>query len=195
MRIGGYQPLSLCDYPGTPAAVLFTQGCNWRCPYCHNPSLLPLEAGESPYPDKDILERLKQRDKLLQGVVITGGEPTLQPELLPFIESLKKMGFKVKLDTNGSRPGVVAALLARDLIDYCAMDIKAPWEKYDLLTGRARADVAAVQESVKIISRDGVDHHFRTTYARHYLAEKDLATIRQALPQGSAYLIQKCNQD
>ncbi|HOL20202.1 MAG TPA: anaerobic ribonucleoside-triphosphate reductase activating protein, partial [Candidatus Hydrogenedens sp.] len=120
MKIGGIQPFSLSDYPGCVSAILFTQGCNFRCPFCHNPSLVLPELFQSPIPQEEIMQFLHLRMDKLDGVVITGGEPTIHSDLVVFIEQIKEMGYKVKLDTNGSNPQVVEELLQRNLIDYCA---------------------------------------------------------------------------
>ena len=134
MRIGGYVPCSLGDYPGRIAAVVFTQGCNWRCPWCHNPALVYPEQFTASLPEDDVFARLAARRARLDGVVVTGGEPTLQPDLPVFLGRVKALGFLVKLDTNGSRPRVVRELLAAGLVDFVAMDVKAPFARYDDVT-------------------------------------------------------------
>lgn len=191
MIIGGFEPLSLCDFPGTPAAVIFTQGCNWRCRYCHNWSLLP-QSGPNQLNMEDVLRLLIDRRTLLDGVVISGGEPTLQSDLIDFVYTLKDMGFRVKLDTNGSRPSTLETLVSRNLLDYVAMDIKAPWKKYGEIAGVEDVDIKSVQKSVTILSRGSVYHHFRTTYDRDRLSEKDIENIRRLLPTKSTHIIQKC---
>lgn len=192
MLIGGFQPFSLSDYPGRPAAIVFTQGCNFRCPYCHNHSLWPLSVAKPPpHTTKKILEFMSYRQDRLAGVVITGGEPTLQDDLSEFLQELKRMGFSVKLDTNGSRPDVVAALLVDRLVDYIAMDIKAPLEKYTLLCGRL-VDTNAICRSINIIAGGGVPFHFRTTLFRPLLIESDLESLRMILPSNVKHVIQAC---
>lgn len=191
MKIGGFETLSLCDYPGTPAAVVFTQGCNWRCPFCHNRSLLSLTPEEGKYESIAILNILRERRNVLDGVVLTGGEPTLQKDLFSFMVELKAMDYKVKLDTNGTQPVIIDSLLAHSVVDYIAMDIKAPWDKYGALTGDSKVDLNAVRESVEIISRGRAAHHFRTTYPPELLEEHDLEAIRNALPAGSPHIIQE----
>lgn len=124
---------------------------------------------------------------------MSGGEPTLQEDLISFLRELQAMGFAVKLDTNGSNPLIVETLLSQNLVDYIAMDIKAPWDKYELLTGTGDVDIKAVQESIKLISAGGVKHHFRTTYALQFLKEDDIMAIRAGLPAGSPHIIQECN--
>ena len=136
MRIGGFLPLSLCDYPGIPAAVVFTQGCNFRCPFCHNGRLVSRVSVEGQLiPEAEILERLRIRRPALDGVVLSGGEPTLQPDLPRFIALVKSMGYLVKLDTNGSHPEVLEMLIRDRLVDCVAMDIKAAPDYYAALSG------------------------------------------------------------
>lgn len=135
MQIGGLQKFSLLDYPGKISAVVFTQGCNFRCPYCHNPELVDPARYQECLPEEEIFSFLETRRGKLEAVTVTGGEPTLQKSLAPFLRRIKDMGFLVKLDTNGSRPDVLEELLRQKLIDYIAMDIKAPLEKYEAVTG------------------------------------------------------------
>lgn len=190
MRIGGYLPFSLSDYPGLTAAVVFTQGCNFRCPYCHNAALLG-PVGDGAYDADDILRRLERRRGLLQGVVVSGGEPTLQTGLLDFCAAVRKMGFRVKLDTNGSRPAVLHALLKAGVIDYVAMDIKAPAHKYDRLAG-VSVDVEAIEESIATLSQFPVTHHFRTTWVAGMLDEADKPDLLAMVPEGASHVMQTC---
>ncbi|MDD3181117.1 MAG: anaerobic ribonucleoside-triphosphate reductase activating protein [Opitutaceae bacterium] len=162
MRIGGFVPCSLNDFPGRIAAVVFTQSCNWRCPYCHNPALVYPEQFTAPIPVADVLARIEARRGKIDGVVVTGGEPTLQPGLAAFLGKVKRLGLATKLDTNGSRPAVVQALLASGLVDLVAMDLKASWARYAVAVG-VSTDVAAVQETMAILAASGIPHHFRTT--------------------------------
>ena len=189
MHIGGFLPLSLCDYPGHVAAVVFTRGCNFRCPFCHNGHLLE----DAPVPDdlteSDVLARLANRSARLQGVVITGGEPTLQPGLAGFLRRLRPLGLLIKLDTNGSRPAVIEALLAERLIDAIAMDLKAPWAKYRELAGVA-CEVEALRRSVALIANSGLPHQFRTTRVTPLLSDADCAEIARQVPAGSPHVFQ-----
>ena len=189
MRIGGFLPLSLCDYPGRVAAVVFTRGCNFRCPFCHNGHLLDAaDAPDDPAAD-DVLARLAEFAARLQGVVVSGGEPTLQPGLADFLRRIRALRLAIKLDTNGSRPDVLAALLAERLVDFIAMDIKAPWEKYPVLAG-APCDVPALQRSVALIAGSGVPHQFRTTRVMPLLTDADCAAIARQVPAGSPHVFQ-----
>lgn len=189
MVIGGFQPLSLCDFPGTPAAVVFTQGCNWRCPFCHNKSLWEFDK-EACLSVDQLLSTLSERQNILKGVVFTGGEPTLYADIQQVLQSLKQMGYSIKLDSNGSRPEVIKKLLDQNLLDYIAMDIKAPWSKYSLLTGIEKPNVLNLKRSIQLISESGVTHEFRTTHPPHLLNRVDLERIRAFLPQGSLHKIQ-----
>ena len=189
VRIGGFLPLSLCDYPRRVAAVVFTRGCNFRCPFCHNGHLLDgVGAPDDPSED-DVLARLASLAARLQGVVVTGGEPTLHPGLADFLGRIRGLGLAIKLDTNGSRPDVLATLLAARLLDFVAMDIKAPWPRYPELTGTA-CDVAAIQRSVALIAGSGLPHQFRTTRATPLLSSADCDAITRQVPDGSPHVFQ-----
>jgi pyruvate formate lyase activating enzyme len=188
VEIGGFEPFSLCDFPSRPAAVVFTQGCNFRCPFCHNGGLLALKAGS--IPTVEVLDRLAGRRGLLQGVVVSGGEPCLQADLAAFCTSVKALGLAVKLDTNGSRPSVLADLLARRLVDYVAMDIKAPPHLYAKLAGVA-VEWDLIAESIRILAASGVPHQFRTTVVKPLLNDADLDEIASLLPPGSRHVRQQ----
>jgi len=190
MKIAGFQPISLCDYPGRVAAVVFTQGCNFRCPFCHNGGLIPRDvAGQRLMPQGELLQRLAERAMLLEGLVISGGEPTLQGDLIPFVEQVRGLGLLVKLDTNGSRPDVLQALIERRLVDFVAMDVKAPFERYAAVT-RVDADTAEIEASIHLIAASGLPHEFRTTFVRPLLTDSDMEALRRALPPGSPYRVQ-----
>ncbi|MDD2599592.1 MAG: anaerobic ribonucleoside-triphosphate reductase activating protein [Kiritimatiellae bacterium] len=191
MRIAGLVPLSLCDYPGHIAAVVFTQGCNFSCPYCHNKHLIPESSqGAEMLEESSIFSLLAERCAKLQGVVVSGGEPTLQPDLASFLRRVKALGLKTKLDTNGARPVVLSDLLGENLLDFVAMDIKAPWRKYNALAGVV-CDVAKLQQSVDLIAGAGIDHQFRTTQAHHLLSEEDYAEVKCQIPAGSPHVWQE----
>ena len=185
MKIGGFQPFTLSDYPGKVAAIIFTQGCNFNCPYCHNHSLIPA-CEESAYEETTILEYLEKRKQHLDGVVITGGEPTLQKGLIPFCRKVHEMGLSVKLDTNGSRPAVLAELIRDGSVDYIAMDVKAPLEKYPEVAG-CPFPAPIIEKSIRIISHSELPHEFRTTYADHLLTESDTDEINHMIPADSPH--------
>jgi pyruvate formate lyase activating enzyme len=191
MIIGGFEPLTLSDYPGEIAAVVFTQGCNFRCPFCHNGSLLPASPKGGPsWDEQEVLEMLARRRGKLGGVVISGGEPTIQGDLSSFIRRVRGLGLKVKLDTNGSRPEVLRPLFQDGLLDYVAMDVKAPWTRYDRLAGTS-VDVGAVVESICLIACSGVRHEFRTTVVEELLTPTDVAAVVAMIPAGSPHTLQE----
>ena len=196
MTIAGIQRLSLLDFPGRPCAILFTQGCLLRCGYCHNPELIPLPsentARNSPPSLADVYHFLERGKKIVDAVCITGGEPTIQPGLIDFIRELKGRGFAVKLDTNGLRPDVVKALLDEALLDYIAMDLKAPWEKYaDVIRVTNPLIVANMKKTFALIQNSGVSHEFRTTIAPGVHVAEDFAVMAGYLKSGETYAIQQ----
>ncbi|MHC4605509.1 MAG: anaerobic ribonucleoside-triphosphate reductase activating protein [Planctomycetota bacterium] len=195
MKIGALTPLSLGDYPGRAAAVVLTQGCNFRCPYCHSGDLLlPDTVYGSRILEGEVLEFLEERRGDLGGVVLGGGEPTIQPDLVRFLRRVKHMGFDVKLDTNGSRSGVLHRLIRDGLVDFVAMDVKAPATLYDHLTG-VRAPFAEIAESIGLIARSGVEHEFRTTVVDELLSARDIERVRDMIPSGSIHRLQEFRRE
>jgi len=191
MKIGGLNKFSLSDYPGKVAAVVFTQGCNFRCPWCHNGSLISGNVpDDSLIPEEKFFQLLKGRNNQLDAVVVSGGEPTIQPNLPMFICRIKAMAFAVKLDTNGSKPKVVRELLVNNLVDYIAMDIKAPFAIYDRLTG-VHSPISQIKESIKLIANSNIDHEFRTTVVEALLSPEDVRSIKKLVPAGSTHRLQK----
>jgi pyruvate formate lyase activating enzyme len=191
MNIGGLQRFSLNDFPGHVAAVVFTQGCNFRCPFCHNGALIPAEPDETPsYSEADVFAFLHERRKRLDGLVISGGEPTVQPDLATFIRRARQLDLIIKLDTNGSRPRVLRSLLDEGLLDYVAMDVKAPLEHYARLAGTSVAR-EALAASMQMIAASGVPHQFRTTVVETLLTKADVERIRQQVPAGSEHRLQR----
>ena len=190
MVIGGLQKLSLIDYPAKVAAVVFTQGCLFRCPYCHNPELVPLKQ-DSYISEDDVLRFLNGQRNFIDGVCITGGEQTLHHDLPDFIKKIKSMNLLVKLDTNGINPNMVEKMIAADLLDYIAMDVKHRWEKYDCVahTGNETA-LENCKKTFYLIQSSGVDHEFRTTVFPAEHAEEDFFTIAGYLLPGEKYYIQ-----
>ncbi len=162
MRIGGLQKLSLIDFPGLVSAVVFVQGCNFRCVYCHNRELVYPHLFREPIPDDVILSFLDSRKEVLDGVVVTGGEPLLQPDIESFLREVRRMGYRIKLDTNGSRPERLEALIGSGLVDYVAMDYKAPLRRYPDVTAAA-TDAAPVAVSAQMIADSGIHYEMRTT--------------------------------
>jgi pyruvate formate lyase activating enzyme len=188
MKIGGFQKTSLLDYPEKLSAIIWTMGCNYHCPFCYNVSLV--NQSVTPIDEQEILSFLKQRTKQLEGVVITGGEPLLQEDILKFTKKIKDMGFLVKLDTNGSAPEVLSELLDKQLVDYVAMDIKAPQEKYPELTGII-TDITAVQQSIDLLINSDVDYEFRTTIIPEALNKGDIVSIAQWIEGAKMYCLQQ----
>ena len=190
MKIGGFQPLTLSDYPRHLAAIVFTQGCNFRCPFCHNGALLATAPpGETVTDDCTVLKTLQARREFLDGVVITGGEPTLQGDIAEFAGRIRQEQLKVKLDTNGSRPDVLGELLNRHLLDYVAMDVKAPFHKYARLAG-VDVSTEAIAESIALLTASDTPCEFRTTFVPALLTENDLEDIRSYLPPEVKYTVQ-----
>ncbi|MDP8264777.1 MAG: anaerobic ribonucleoside-triphosphate reductase activating protein [Candidatus Aceula lacicola] len=189
LRIGGFQKFSLIDFPGKMAAVVFTQGCDFRCPFCHNPDLVLPEKFSEPILEQEILEFLEKRQDQLQGVVVTGGEPTIQGDLKAFLKKVKDLGFFVKLDTNGNNPEVLDDLIKEKLIDYVAMDVKAPLEKYSDVTG-VQIDQSKIKESIDLILNSGIDYQFRTTVVKPFLSDQDLSNIASFLQGAKRYILQ-----
>ncbi len=188
MTIGGLQKCSLIDYPGKIAAIIFTQGCNFHCPYCHNPELVNETATEIPV--DEIFAFLERRKNILDAVTITGGEPTIHDDLIPFIRKIKEMGFLVKLDTNGTNPEVIRTLQNSHLVDYFAMDIKAPLASYEQTVGRA-VDRQALEESIILLKAGKIPYEFRTTVVKSLLSPNDLHAIGTAIRGAHTYYLQK----
>jgi len=191
MRIGGLQRFSLIDYPGHVAAVVFTQGCNFRCPYCHNPELVVPERYESCIADDIIFNHLDQRRDQLGGVVVTGGEPTIHHDLPTFIMKIKEKGYPVKLDTNGTHPDMLGWLIREGLIDYVAMDIKNSLSRYCLATG-VQVDMGRINRSIDIILSSGIEYMFRTTVDESIVHHDDLSAIVERIGKDAHYRMQAC---
>jgi len=184
------QKLTLIDYPGHIAATVFTVGCNFRCPFCHNPELVSsIEYQVSSILERDFFDFLESRRGKLEGVCITGGEPAIQPDIVEFIRRIKKMGYKVKLDTNGARPDILRLLYAKKLLDYVAMDIKNSPEKYNSTTN-SKVDIERIKLSVNLIRNSGVDYEFRTTAVPGLHKEEDFAKIGKWLEGAKKYVLQ-----
>ena len=197
MFISGFHKTTLLDYPGCIAATIFTGGCNFRCPFCHNSGLVQDPFKEGMVPEDEVLAFLDKRKKILKGVCITGGEPTLQPDLPDFIGKVRKMGYRVKLDTNGSRPEVLRELLESGLLDYAAMDIKNCPEKYGaaaglILSGNAGGfELGKIEESIKLLLDGQIDYEFRTTVVKELHTVEDIAAIGAWVKGTPAYYLQK----
>ena len=190
MKIGGLQKVSLIDYPDAICAVVFLQGCNFQCSYCHNPQLVDPKLFGPCLDERKVLEFLGTRVGKLDAITITGGEPSIQKDLIRFIRLVKKMGFAVKLDSNGSQPQVIKELLEENLLDFIAMDIKAPLEKYKSIV-KVPVDTQSIQESVKLILKSRIPHEFRTTVVKSQLTAKDILEIAKLISGAKRYALQK----
>lgn len=192
MIISGFQKLTLLDYPNKLASIVFTQGCNFKCAYCQNSDLLSIKT-EGLIDEKEIFDYLKKRKKVLDGVVITGGEPTIQPNLTLFIQRVKDLGLKVKLDTNGSNPEIIKKLLKEDLVDYIAMDIKTDFDKYEDII-KINWNMDNIKKSIKLIKESTIEHEFRTTINKNDHTIEDLRRICEYLGPDENYFIQNFEQ-
>ena len=190
MKIAGFQKTSFVDYPGIISAVVFTPGCNMRCGYCHNKHIL--SGNVNLINELTVTEYLFKRKGMVSGVVVSGGEPTLQPDLERFISTVKAMGYRVKLDTNGTAPDVVKSLFEKGLIDYVAMDIKAPLEKYGDIC-RCYVDTDAVMKTVEYLQSNNVPHEFRTTFCPE-LSKEDILDISRNIIKNSDFYLQQYRQ-
>lgn len=190
MEFGGLTPSTLIDYPGKIAAIVFTIGCNFRCPYCHNPELVD-ETVEIRKSEEEVLAFLERRRGHIDGVVITGGEPTMHGEsLLSFMQKVKTLGFLVKLDSNGTNTEFLRTATERNIVDYFAMDIKAPIEKYHEAVGRP-VDVQAISASIAFLKTSGIPYEFRTTVVKSITTPDDVVEIAKSIEGAEAYYIQK----
>ncbi|MBN1403688.1 MAG: anaerobic ribonucleoside-triphosphate reductase activating protein [Opitutales bacterium] len=189
MKIGGIQKTSLIDFPGRVAAVLFTQGCNMRCPYCHNPSLVLAKQFEEPVDEKELFDYLERRRGKLDGVVISGGEPSVHRDLPDFIRRIRAMGYKIKLDTNGSNPFVLKYLLEGRLLDFVAMDLKGAPDCYEKYCGAA-IPTESINASIHMLMSGEVDYEFRTTAVPGLHTLEDLKALCECIRGARSYAIQ-----
>ncbi len=190
MQINGFNKLTLLDYPGHLAATVFLGGCNMRCPFCHNASLVTKVSTQPVIPAEEVLDTLAKRRGILEGVCITGGEPTLYPDLPDLIRRIKDMGYLVKLDTNGTNPGMMKALAKDALIDFIAMDIKNSREKYALTSGMPHINMALIEESVTYLKSAPIPYELRTTIVKEYHTKEDMRSIGEWLAGAAAYYLQ-----
>jgi len=190
MLIGGFQKVSLIDYPGKICAIIFTQGCNFRCPYCHNPELINLSDSQNLINEEEILLFLRMRKGKLDAVVITGGEPTLQQDLIEFLRKIREMGYLIKLDTNGSYPELIEKIIKLKIVDYLTMDVKAPLEKYQEITN-SKVNPDIIRKSIESIMKSGADYEFRTTLVKSQLNKEDIIEIGKLIKDSKLYVLQK----
>lgn len=190
MNIGGFRRSSSTDYSGHTAAVIFAQGCNWRCPYCHGVSLVATRHSCPLLKEEQIFAYLQRRKEKITAVVITGGEPTLQPDLAGFLSRLRQLDLRLKLDTNGSQPEVLRAILSHGLLDAIAMDVKAPLANYSQTVG-TRTDLEAIRNSLWLVKNSGIEHEFRTTVVPGLHTVQELREIGFLVQGAKRYVLQE----
>lgn len=187
LKIGGYQKLTLLDFPGKLAATIFLPGCNFRCPFCHNSELFsPTDF----YDENEILDMIKKRSSVIEGVAITGGEPTLSPELPDFMRKIKDMGLAVKLDTNGYNPDILKSIIEAGLADYVAMDIKSSKEHYGEVADLPNIEISRIEQSVDFLMNGNVAFEFRTTVVPELFADEDFIEIGKWIAGNEPYFLQ-----
>ena len=191
IEIGGFQKTTLIDYPGRVACTIFLIGCNFRCPFCYSAELvLPEKIKNQPrISEKELFDFLRERQGLLEGIVICGGEPTINKDLPEFIKKIKNLGFLVKLDTNGSNPEMLKKLIDENLVDYVAMDIKAPKEKYEMAAG-VKINLADIEKSIKILKAGEVDFEFRMTVVPTLHTKEDIIRIAKWISPAKKFSLQ-----
>ena len=196
MKIGGLEALTLIDYPGKVASTVFTVGCNFRCPYCYSSEIvIPEKIENQPIiPEKEFFDFLENRKSLLEGVVVCGGEPTIHQDLPDFMRKIKEKGFLVKLYSNGSNPDVLNNLIQNKLVDYVAMDVKGPKEKYGLMTGLNdkwnKAMMEKIEKSINILKNSEIGYEFRTTVVPEVLIKEDILKIADWIKPAKRYYLQ-----
>lgn len=190
MLIHGLQKTTLLDFPGHVASTIFFGGCNFRCPFCHNMNLVMNAADEPVISEEELFHHLTVRKGILDGVCITGGEPTLQRDLVPFIKKIKDMGYLVKLDTNGTNPDVINELISKSMVDYIAMDIKSTPDKYAEICGLESFDFSPVRKSISLLKAGLVPYEFRTTMVKEYHNSDTVKEIGELLDGAKAYYLQ-----
>lgn len=190
LKIFGMQKLTLLDYPGKMACTIFTGGCNFRCPFCHNGDLVFLPENMAEMNVEDILSFLKRRVSILEGVCISGGEPLLQAQLTPFLRKVKALGYQIKLDTNGTNPDKLKELVDEGLIDYVAMDIKNDPEHYAETAGIHSIDMTQIEKSVQYLMQGNIPYEFRTTIVKEYHTKETMEAIGKWLKGANAYYLQ-----
>lgn len=193
MKIAGIQKVTLLDFPGHIACTIFTRACNFRCPFCHNMELVTNVNNSNDIDENEIIEFLKTRVGKLQGVCITGGEPLISDDIIYFMRKIKEIGFKIKIDTNGTFPQRINTALKEKIIDMIAMDIKSSEENYNFVAG-ANVDIEKIKESIKIIKNSDIDYEFRTTCVKGLHEKKDFEGIGKLIEGANKYYLQNFRQ-
>lgn len=188
MIISGFQKLTLLDYPNKLSCIIFTQGCNFKCPFCHNKDLIKNNIKDSNYSEEEIFKYLNKRKNILDGVCISGGEPLLQKDIYTFISRIKELGFLVKIDTNGSSPDKLKYLIDNKLIDYVAMDIKNDFTNYDDTTGIKNTNIDNIKESIKVLKESNILYEFRTTVVKELHDYNKISSICKYIGNSKYYL-------
>lgn len=191
MILCGFEKFSMVDFDGKIACTVFTGGCNFRCPFCHNGALVIGNIAAQRIDESEVFEYLEKRKTLVDAVCVTGGEPTLQPDLADFYRKVKAMGFCTKLDTNGLRPDVLRSLLDEGLLDNVAMDIKNSKEKYAMTVGLKELDMSKIEESIEILKHSDIEYEFRTTLIEEFHDEADMLKIAEMIHGAKKYFMQK----
>lgn len=192
MKIGGIQKTSLLDYPNSISAIIWTVGCNFRCPFCYNKDIVL--GNVAIIPEEEVLAFLQKRKGLLESLVISGGEPLMQEDVGEFIKKVKNLGYLVKIDTNGTYPEKLKELIDQKLVDYVAMDVKAPKNKYDKLTG-VKTDIEKIEKSIEIIKNSAIEYEFKTTFAPELLTKEDIVEIAKWLEGSKRFYLQQFKND
>ena len=191
MKIGGIQKTSLLDYPDIISAIIWTVGCNFRCPFCYNKDIV--FGNVQLISENEVISFLEKRKGMLEGLVITGGEPLMHKDISDFCEKVKKMSYLIKIDTNGMYPEKLKDLIYKKLVDYVAMDIKAPKKKYEKLTN-VKVSIKKIEESIKILKNSNIDYEFRTTFVPELLTKDDILEIAKWLKGSKRFYMQQFKQ-
>jgi len=191
MKVRGWQKTSLIDFPDKVATTLFSGGCNFKCPYCHNKDLVFIDDGNKHIDHEEIMNYLEKRQGLIDGVCISGGEPTLEKNLISFAKKIKEKNMKVKLDTNGYNPDVIEEMISMGLVDYIAMDVKNSFDRYAETSGLKEMDLSKIQRSIELIKNCGVDHEFRTTVVKEFHNDEDIEKIGTIIEGANNFYIQR----
>lgn len=191
MKIMGFYKSTMLDYPDHIASAIFTRQCNYRCPYCHNGDLVLENSDQWDIDETQVIAHLEKRKDILEGLVISGGEPTLSKGLVPFIEKVKALGMKVKLDTNGTNPEMLQSLIEKNQVDYIAMDVKNSLDKYPETAGVSSIDKANILKSIDLIVHSGIDHEFRTTIIKEFHEKHDIINMAGMIKGAKAYYLQQ----
>jgi len=194
MKFGGWQRFSLIDFPEKVSAILFTEGCSFRCPFCHNPQLVVPKQPSAALSEKEIFEFLTSRQGKLDGIVISGGEPTIHHDLPKFLQKIRAMGFEIKIDTNGSHPEMMQQLIHQNLVDYWAMDIKSPLVTYQTIT-QSTISSTTIAQSIQLIMQGTIDYEFRSTLLPAYHTDEDIEQMAKEIQGAKKYILQRFRPD